>query len=376
MGVAKYHRAYLVEGVHHVGNELVAGPVSASDDVPGACGRNRFRGAPAGGGKEGVPKGLGHQLGAGLAVGVGVVPSEAVGLAVAPNPLVVLVSLVARDVDHGRLSREPSSRLEQVHRPHHVGRIGVDRIFIRKPDHRLRRQMKDDVRPVLLEAFAQPRVIPDVAGYGYHAGFHVGDLVQAGYGRGRQRVAYDARRQPLQPQGKPASLETGMARDEHIPAFPEAWIHRFPSRFQAPASGYLPGRLPAGFSQTFQGVSPFPFIRSNVILSLKVSMAAQNPWCWYEYSCRFSIRRRNGSSTSSSPALIWSNMSRLKRKNPPLSQKPESRMGPKWLTIPSSPAVTAWKDCQVLTATKLATVFFFSQAFEYSVRDRSDSASL
>ena len=91
-----------LEAADEVGDEAVGGPVAAADDVAGAGGgegdcvlgklATREIGLAVGGGDD---------LGAGLGAGVGIVAAERIGLAVGPEPFLVLVALVGGDDDDG-----------------------------------------------------------------------------------------------------------------------------------------------------------------------------------------------------------------------------------------------------------------------------------
>src|SRR6185503_9634270 len=94
--------------------------------------------------------------------------------------------------------------------------------------------------------------------------------------------------------------------------------------------------------QTSHGRSSRAVISSKACLSLKVSMQCQKPSWRYAASWPWAIKRRNGSSTRSSPSRMCSNTARLKAKNPPLIRRPLEPTCTTSRTSPASSRSTTW----------------------------------
>src|SRR5882724_3545059 len=97
--VAQDHRVPSQEGLDRLWNELVRCPVAAPYDVSSA-GTGKAHAVPTVvlHRKEGVPIGLTDQLGTRLTIGIRIVTTEAITLAIAPHPSAILVALVGGDV--------------------------------------------------------------------------------------------------------------------------------------------------------------------------------------------------------------------------------------------------------------------------------------
>ena len=105
VGPANADRLAGEKAANEIGDEAIDGPVAATDDIAGASGGDGYAmtvGLAEGvDGKVRLAEGGADDLGAGLAAGVGVVAAERIGLAVGPDPLLVLVTLVGGDGDDG-----------------------------------------------------------------------------------------------------------------------------------------------------------------------------------------------------------------------------------------------------------------------------------
>src|SRR5215467_3561624 len=85
---------------HEVGNELIAGPITTADSVPGASSGNSDAVLVKQRGREkGVSIGGGHKLGTALRIRIGVSTTHGLVLAISPDPLAVRVALVTCDID-------------------------------------------------------------------------------------------------------------------------------------------------------------------------------------------------------------------------------------------------------------------------------------
>ena len=110
----------------------------------------------------------GHQLGTGLAVGVGLFAIQAFILPVAPHPLPVLVDLVGGNIQKGTDRVRLPDALQNMDRTHNVGGVGSRRIPIRLPHQRLGRQMEHNFRGKRPKGVPQALQVPDVPCYRRH----------------------------------------------------------------------------------------------------------------------------------------------------------------------------------------------------------------
>ncbi len=228
---------------HGVRDDPVLRPVAAADDVARPRGRERdavpleLRRR-----EEAPPVRRDHELGGALRHRVDVVAAHRLVLAVAPEPLAVLVALVARHDDDGAGPALLPERLEHVGGPEHVRRHRLHRLLVGEPDERLRGEVEHEVGARLAEHRAEPR---------------------RGRGRRRRRAGRRARpRRPrratgsvsgaraypvtsaprlAQPEREPAALEAGVPGEED--ALPRVGAAELLRRWVRP-SPCLPGRLP------------------------------------------------------------------------------------------------------------------------------------
>jgi hypothetical protein len=110
---------------------------------------------------------------------------------------------------------------EQMDRAHDIAGVGFGRVSIGGEDPGLCGEMEDDLRRVVGEGTAQPFRIPDVGENRHHLPVQASEFEQVGVRARRQRITDHSGTHGLQPHGKPAPLEAGMAGQQDTPVFPE-----------------------------------------------------------------------------------------------------------------------------------------------------------
>ena len=201
------------QGPDGVGHQAILGIVAPANDIASArAGHLAELGI---GTKERLAPAMSHQLGGGLAHRIDIVPSQWVRLAVAIIPAPILVALVGRNHEHRGWAFQPPHRFQKMGRAPGVDVEGLQRLAIRAPHQRLRRQVKDDVRTVPTDRRLERVHIPKIT-----LGFRGKDLwrddfVEGRLGGGFQPNPMHLGAQMPQPQRQPASFETGVARDQH-----------------------------------------------------------------------------------------------------------------------------------------------------------------
>ncbi|MCY1527181.1 hypothetical protein D9M68_622400 [compost metagenome] len=274
MGVANVRHTPFGKGMQQIGHEPVFRPVASADHVAGTgrCERNAVL-AMTGFIEERRPVRGRDQFRASLAVAVRVVAAHGFVLAIAPLPFPVLVALVTGH-DHDRADAAAGARrLEQVHRAHHVGGIGLHRIDVGTPYQRLGGQVEHHFGRELVQGSAQCTEVAHVADQRIRGRARHSQRMQAGLGGRRQCVASDNGTVLAQPQREPAALEARVPREEDALAAPERRCH----------------------SQTFHGARPHAHSSSRWVLSRSVSIGCQKPPCLKAASCPSAARRSSGS---------------------------------------------------------------------------------
>lgn len=107
-----------------------------------------------------------------------------------------------------------------MHRAEHIGGEGLDRLFVRQPNQRLRREMEDHLRPDPIDHALDRRQVADIGDVVIDQIADPRRLEQAWIGRRRQRQTRDLGPELMQPERQPATLEAGMAGDEDTPSLP------------------------------------------------------------------------------------------------------------------------------------------------------------
>lgn len=259
-GVGIPHRDPLpgLSRTHTVRDDPVVGEVSAADDIPRPGGGDGHLCIP----EEAAEVTVGHQLRAGFGVGVGVIAVQGLVLPVAPDPFSVLIDFVGGDIHHRphRYLCEPDT-LQDVHRAHHIGLVGVDRVLVAVPDNGLGCQMENNLRSGGVEGSLQLVPVPDIAGDGGHLSLQSRKLKKVRLSRGRQSVASDDGAGAHQHPAEPAALETSVTSDE--------------DPFAAVKLQYILHQS----AHTFQGACPAAHSFSRVSFSRTVSMHCQKPLC-------------------------------------------------------------------------------------------------
>src|SRR5205823_6669349 len=185
-------------------------PVAAADHVPRPSRRH--------GDTEILQKtasiARGHQLRRALAHRVHIVPAERIVLTVGVRRLAIFVTFIA-SYDDGRTGPllQPQS-FEDVRGAEHVGLDGQDRLLIRLPHERLRREMKDVLRLALAQHLANGGKIAQVALDVTDGLADPRGLEQRGRRVRRQRKTGYLSAQLAQPERQPPTLETGVASEQ------------------------------------------------------------------------------------------------------------------------------------------------------------------
>ena len=203
-------------------NKSIGCPVTAADDVARADRRDARAVL-----EEGTAVGRDHELGRALAAAVGVVPAHRIAFAIGPDPLAVFVAFVAGDGDDGANAFRPAAGVEQMHRAHDVGRVGLDRIVVRIADERLGSEVEDDLR---LAPHSRPLRPHPCRGRRLRCGSRARRAGSARRGSARSAAA---REKPVtsapswcSQSAQPAALEAGVARDEDSASLPGGRFHQ------------------------------------------------------------------------------------------------------------------------------------------------------
>ena len=203
---------------------------------------------------------MGHQLGAGLGVGVGVVAVQLLVLPVAPDPLPVPVDLVGGNIQKGLYTVGCADALQNVHRAHDIGFIGIHRVPVAVPDDGLGSQMQDNLRLSLVKGGLQGGIVPDVPDDGMDIPGNPGDFKQGRLRGGIQGKAGNLRAGQRQHPAQPRALEAGVSRDEHP---------------FSPVKGKVKIFHRAYSSHCFHGARPDSHSCSSCCFSRRVSMHCQ-----------------------------------------------------------------------------------------------------
>ncbi len=189
--------------------------------------------AEFGDGEVGLAVGGGDDLGAGLGGGIGVVTAERIGLAVAPDPLLVLVALVGGDGDDGADGGGAADGVEDAGGADDVGLVGADGVVVGEADERLGSEMEDDFGGEVVERGLQSDSVADVAANVSNIAADAGDSEEVGVSAGVERVAADDGAFGGQPQGEPSALEAGVTGEEDFSALPGEGFGRHGIRITA-----------------------------------------------------------------------------------------------------------------------------------------------
>ena len=259
-GIANHHCLIGQKSAHDVRHQSILRPVSAADDVAGARAGQRRRSGSSGSGlgrEVGAPVSRGDQLRTALAARIGIVSPHRFVLTVSPGPLAIFVALVTGHVHDGSNVPAASSGLEHVNRSHDVGAVSFHRIGVGTTHQRLCRHVKDHLGAKLRDEAIQSIEIAHVCDNRGHGFGHLRGIEQARFGGRIECVTGHRRTETLHPDGEPATLEAGVAGDEHPFILPErgAQFH------------------------VFQGASPLSQASRNRRSSCNVSTHCQYPSC-------------------------------------------------------------------------------------------------
>src|SRR6185437_13212777 len=179
------------------------------------------------------------------------------------------------------------------------------RLAVAGADQRLRGQMEDDLRPGRLDQRCNRRRIANIAKFAVtkHGSGRLREKI--GDRRRRQADARYARPQPMQPERKPRTFETAVAREQDTLAAPER--HRWRARQ----------------CQIFHGALPDDQSSSNMLLSRSVSIACQKPRCSNAIIWPMAARRTMGELSQLTSSLSMKSRQRGEStKKPPLIMPP------------------------------------------------------
>ena len=210
--------------------------------------------------EEAVLVAVGHQLRAGLGIGIGVEAVQRLIFPVAPLPLIVMVNLVGGDVQKAFYALAAPDTFKNVDRSHNIGLVGIGRVFVAVPDNGLSRQVEHDLRLRRLKSSLQFSQVPNVADDRGHFSLQAGKFKQVGICGGLQRVAGHFCTGLHQDAAQPGALEAGVAGNKDPFASVEIKVNIF--HFS---------------SQIFQGAFPVAQSFSSFSFSRTVSMHCQKP---------------------------------------------------------------------------------------------------
>ena len=148
-------------------------------------------------------------------------PPHGLIFTVAPQPFAILVALVRRNRDDCLDRPDMASRLEHMHRPHDICRVGLQGLRIRLTHQGLRRHMKDNLGAECVHLRPQGLRVTDVNDMVLHALSNPRDRKQGGVRWRLQGNAANLCAHGLQPQAEPATFKAGVPRDQDPPALPK-----------------------------------------------------------------------------------------------------------------------------------------------------------
>ena len=215
LGIAHPQRLATAKGADRVRHDAVGRPVAGPDDIARA-GRGQLN-PTARGKKRGAVRGR-HQLLAALRGAVGIMPAHRIVLAVGVILLAVFVALVAGDHHHGTGVPGLAHGLQHMRRAAHVGVHRLDRLRVRPPHQRLRRQMKHRVGTKFPRQRRHPLPVPDVRRLVPDQRGQIRAHKRAILRLGLQPDPQDLRAQPVQPERQPRAFEPRVARQPDAPA--------------------------------------------------------------------------------------------------------------------------------------------------------------
>ena len=192
---------------------------------------------------------MGHQLGTGFAVGIWIIAIQRIALPVSILPLPVLIHLVGGHIQKGLHGRRPAHTLQHIHRAHHIGLIGIDRILVGIPHNRLCRQMQHDLRLHTVKYFLQMIQIPDISDFAVHRICQSGNRKQSRIRRSLHCITGHLCSRESQDPAQPGALKACMAGHQDafslikFPACIQIILHRLFLPYFPRCVSRLPQRL-------------------------------------------------------------------------------------------------------------------------------------
>ena len=227
IGIAHHDLPACLHGPHTVRDDPVVGKITAADHISGPGSGNGTVSVR----KEGLLIAVSHQLGTGFAVGIRIIAIQRIALPVSILPLPVLIHLVGGHIQKGLHGRRQAHALQHIHRAHHIGLIGVDRILVGIPHDGLCSQMQHDLRLYPVKDLFQMPQIPDISDHTVHGIRQPGNRKQGRVGRCLGRITGHLRTGQCQDPAQPGALKAGVTGHQNalslikIPACIQIILH-------------------------------------------------------------------------------------------------------------------------------------------------------
>src|SRR5262249_27381670 len=223
--VANQTRSSIKKCPNEIWNELVGRPIATANCISRPCTSDsngvfieRFSR------KKRITKSGCHEFRARLGICVRIATTHGLVLAVAPNKLAILITLIARYIDHSARPLELTYGFEEMHRTHYIRGVGLNRFIITSAHNRLRRHMNDYIGPGTGQSVFQTSEITDIGYDRFYAGRYARLIKQIRLCWRLERVSSYVGAQCIQPQAQPATFEAGVTGHEYVAAFPKQMI--------------------------------------------------------------------------------------------------------------------------------------------------------
>ena len=169
---------------------------------------------------------MGGDLRTALARRIRIIAQERLILAVAPRPLLILIDLIRRHHERRTNGVRCADTFKDIDGPHHICRKRLHGLTVARPHNRLRREVKDDLRPRRSKRASECIGIAHIAA-------QIAQLLQNAKPTERlpsalrRRIECKARHlcpRPEEQEGKPHALKARMSREEDVSAFEKPQI--------------------------------------------------------------------------------------------------------------------------------------------------------